>query len=218
MSPAQGTDLVRAVIANVQAQGFGILGYAGAPRPVPKAELDGLRLPGGQPLSPSMREWLAFDAGFLRWFGEVEHPSFKPQNVGELAKAAFGPDNPLAQTFESLASHALPGPCLLVPFGDQSRRFVYLSAPDSLGEYPVLLIDVDDAPFVCVEYPGIDVYLATHAKLLSPPKRVTGSYADDPRYRERMQHHIRAALGGRREIELGDEGFPMDEAWGPESG
>jgi len=70
---------------------------------------------------------------------------------------------------------------------------------------------------VCVEYPGIDVYLATHAKLVVPPKRVYGAYADDPRYRERMQHHIREALGGRREIELGEDGFPFDEALAPPS-
>lgn len=217
MATTQGTKLVQKVIKKLQTKGFDVLDEDREPRPIPRDLLASLRLPGDKPLSPSLVEWLAFDAGFLGWFADGETPTFPTMNVGELALSVYDPAvDPLAHTFRGLAQGALPGLCLPLPLGADSRRFLYLSEPDGIGEYPVLLIDIDDQPFVCVEYPGLDVYLATHAGLIKPPEKVYGAYADDPRFAERMQHHIEAALGGRREIELEDDGFPLLE--GPDEG
>lgn len=167
-----------------------------------------LRLPGNRPLSPSLAEWLAFDAGFFEWLDDDGHPVLPERDVGELALAVYpGDDAQTAATFTGLTAELMKGFCLPLPLGDQSRRFLYLSEPDELGEYPVLLLDIDDQPYVGVEYPGIDVYLATHAGLIETPERMSGSYADDPRFRSRMEHHIRTALGGHPYLERGTRGF-----------
>lgn len=206
----QGIQLVERVVDKVKAEGFGLLGHNRAPIPMEQSRLDHFRLPEGKPLSPSMSKWLAFDRDFLGW--PTEDGQFPALDVAELARREFGDEEPISAAFRGLARGALPGRCLPLPFGSDSRRFLYLSAPDALGEYPVLLIDIDDVPFVCVEHPGLDVFLATHAGLLSPPERTYGAYAKDLRFKERMGHHIASALGGRALIELGEDGFlPPDE-------
>jgi hypothetical protein len=54
----------------------------------------------------------------------------------------------------------LPGQCLVLPGGAESRRFMYVGEPDAFGEYPVFVVDIDDVPIVAIEYPGLDVYLS----------------------------------------------------------
>lgn len=207
--------LVDRAIAQVRSKGLGCLGARSqpvSPQGLSTTQLSRLRLPGDKPLSPAMRAWLAFDAQWLGWFEDLSAARLRPLKVAALARQEYG-DQPLARTFESLEAHSLAGDCLLVPIGSESRRFVYLSEPDDTGEYPVLLIDIDDQPFVCVEYPGLDVYLATHAGVLQPPANVYGAYVDDPRFAGRMRHHIQHALHGERQIELHSAGFPFDPAW-----
>jgi hypothetical protein len=216
-SNEQGIALVRQVIAKVQASDLGVLDEylprnRRRPRPLPPEVIASLRLPGNRPLSPSLAEWLAFDAGFFGWIDDGGRPLLPERNIGELALVMYpGDDAQTAAAFTGLTAELMKGFCLPVPLGSDSRRLVYLSEPDELGEYPVLMLDIDDQPYVGVEYPGIDVYLATHAGLLAPPEKVAGGYADDPRFQARMEHHIRTALGGHRYLEPGDEGFPISD-------
>lgn len=217
-STEQGVALVRQVIEKVKASDLGLLDSylpkdKRRPRPLSRGVIASLRLPGNRPLSPSLAEWLAFDAGFFEWLDDEGHPVLPERNVGELALAVYSEDDAqMAAAFTGLTAELMKGFCLPVPVGTESRRFVYLSEPDELGEYPVLMLDIDDQPYVGVEYPGIDVYLATHAGLIEAPERNTaGSYADDPRFRSRMEHHIRTALGGHAYLEPGDEGFPISD-------
>ncbi|MDI1483584.1 hypothetical protein [Polyangium sp. y55x31] len=208
----QGVALVRQVIEKVKAHDLSVLDpelptSKRRPRPLSREVIAKLRLPGNRPVSPSLAEWLAFDASFLGWFADLDHPVLQEMNVGAGALAAFrGSYTEHAAYFNGLTKGALPSLCLPLPFGDQSRRLLYFSAPDALGEYPVLVIDVDDQPYVALEYPGIDVYLAAHAGIIAPPEGV-----DDPRFRQRMTHHLRNTLG-RDVLTLGDEGFPVDPA------
>jgi hypothetical protein len=37
---------------------------------------------------------------------------------------------------------------------------MYVGEPDGFGEYPVFVVDIGDIPFVAIEYPGLDVFLA----------------------------------------------------------
>lgn len=60
----------------------------------------------------------------------------------------------------------------------------------------------DDSPFLCVQYPGIDVYLAIHSGLIEYDGPY-GSLADDPRFASRMKEHAKKNLGGARMIDLG---------------
>lgn len=184
---------------------MGILRHVGSPIPVPQAELDKLTFPNGAPLSPSLREWLAFDGSLLEWFPDVEAPTLPRQNLGEVAIAAYG-DTPQARHFAA-AMQTLPENALLLPRGKVARRVLYVGATDSIGEYPVLGLDTDGLAFVCIEQPGFDVYLATLAGILYPPRAVFGAYADDERFAARMAEHIERTLGGRPAIKYGEEGF-----------
>lgn len=200
-----GEGLVEGAIRVATEDGLDFLGSRAPPRGLSEVSLDRLRLPNGAPLTPSMRRWLAFDAGALGWFDDLANPSFRRQDLLAYAQSTLDPA--AARCFEGLAQGLMPGLCLGVPLGADSRRFVYLSKPDAAGEYPVMIIDVDDMPLVCVGYAGLDVYLATYAALLRVPK-VYGDCRSDPRFAARMQHHEHVVLGGRSSVEMYEPGFP----------
>src|SRR5262245_22129089 len=105
---------------------------------VAEAELEMLRFPGGEPLPPSQRRWLAFDAGHP----PLGAPAFEPLTFAELIEQEFGKGASAHGWDEIIA--ALPGDCYLLPGGADSRRFLYVGRADSLGEYPVLVVDTDE--------------------------------------------------------------------------
>lgn len=201
-----GIELVRRVIEKVQNEGIGIMGHVGAPQPLPPQTLEGLRFPNGAPLSPSLREWLAFDASLVGWFGDLETPKLERTDMRAVARAAYG-DERLSDEFSVLGKKTLPGDGYLLPRGKLARRFLYAGEPDSTGEYPVLVFDVDGHPFVSVEHPGFDVWLAVTAGLLYPPRQVLGGFADDEVYGPRMKEHADRLFGGRVSLQREDEGF-----------
>ena len=191
---AQGVDSVELVIAHVERTGALL---SGKPKPVPAAALERLTFPDGSRLSPSLRRWLAFDASWLGWFTSVSKPVFRPKKLGQYAKDEYELDWGYGDSEKTVS-----GDCFGVHGGSDSRRFLYVGAPDSLGEHPVLLTDTDDSPYLCVEYPGIDVYLAIHSGLIEH-RGVYASLADDPRYASRMKEHAKNNLGGSRAVDLG---------------
>lgn len=199
-------ELVREVIAKVKEEGLSLLGVMGEPRGLDPTQLDALRFPNGAPLSPALREWLAFDATYLGWFEDLDAPALPRRNVAELAAASF-PDPRRHEPFRALVAETLPGDCYLVPGGRVARRFLYVGAPDDAGEPPVLVIDVDGPPFVAVEYPGFDVYIASRARIVESPKQVFGSMIEDERFTDRMNQHIKKCLGGLPSLKYGDVGF-----------
>jgi hypothetical protein len=86
-----------------------------------------------------------------------------------------------AQTADMYAEFEklLPAPCLVIPGGSDSRRFLYAGEPDEHGEYPIFIVDTDELPFVCVAYPGLDVYLTDGVVT----KIMKGTYTDCFRHR-----------------------------------
>ncbi|TWE16245.1 hypothetical protein FB465_1222 [Kitasatospora atroaurantiaca] len=82
----------------------------------------------------------------------------------------------------------LPGPCLPLVGGGDSRRLLHLGRPDSTGEYPVPVTDIDGPPPVAVMYPGPDVYLADLAGVLDLDFDTYTSPADHPEYGARMRN------------------------------
>ncbi len=201
-----GVELVQAVIDKIKEEGFGRMSHGEEPRGLSESTLSTLRLPNGAELSPSLRLWLSFDATFLGLFEDLEAPAFPSETIAELALRTYV-GNSSAESFKLLVPSKLPGHCLLLPKGTLARRVLYLGEPDSIGEPPVLIMDLDGPPFVGIEYPGIDVYLAVRARMLFPPKQVFGSFADDETYAPRMREHADRLLGGKLSIKLGDEGF-----------
>ncbi len=211
----EGVALVDAVIARVEDQGFAVLGSCGLPKqakpqPIPPERLATLEFPGGKPLSPALRRWLAFDARWLGWFEQPSHPAFRPLDLGQFSEQQYG----MTWGFDALAKKFLRGQCYALHFGCDSRRFLYVGEPDALGEHPVLLTDTDDCPFLCVEHPGIDVYLGVFAGLVDDADGCYGSLASHPRYRARMKQHQAQALHGYESVELYND-FVLDDEGNP---
>ncbi|NUP13106.1 MAG: hypothetical protein HOW73_44260 [Polyangiaceae bacterium] len=202
----QGLELVRYVIEKVQDRGLGMFGATTAPTPLSPEQLDALTFPNGSPLSPSLREWLAFDASIVGWFEDLETPAFAASNMGDVARAAYAEERHTT-AFSTLSTQALPDNGYLLPGGKVVRRFLYTGATDSTGEYPILAFDVDGLPFVGIEQPGFDVWLACAAGVLFPPRQVIGSFIDDELLGPRMKEHADKLFGGRLSLALGDEGF-----------
>lgn len=199
-----GVALVEQVIARVSAEpGRLVVGYApragawldGAPAPVPADVLATMRLPGGRPLSPALRRWLAFDTGLLvrfGWFAPDGSYRLTPRPLGEIAAAEFG--EPWATLYRPVSARFAE--CFLLPGGSDSRRVLAVDDPDEAGEYPVLALDVDDMPCIELMYPGFDVYLADTAGVIRRPSGGYSTLAADPTYGPRMRTHARHAFGG----------------------
>lgn len=195
----EGTALVRAVIELVRAKGFreGLRSMTGpnAPVPVPHDVLERARLDGDLSLTPSMKEWLAFDGALLGWFtssGELK----TGKKVGRLVDAhmdAHGMFAPLERTHLTRLAYALP-------FGDPEYfHFLYPSQPDAAGELPILSAELENQQVV-ITYPGLDAFLGHRAGLLESAWR--------KRFAARLKEHAQHTLGGNHGLEVGDPDFP----------
>lgn len=199
---AHGLALVDRVIRKVHLEGFGVLGERGqsvtSPKPLPLDDLARLTFPNGRPLSPSLKHWLAFDTAWLGWF-EPQAPSFTPTTLGDYVREF---DTAWGGAYAQLGQRLLRGDCYGLPGGTETRRFLYVGHTDSLGEYPVIMIDTAALPYVAIEYPGLDVYLAAQAGVLDNEDVIDGAH---PVYGWRVREHAQLNLGGRTEFELGSD-------------
>ena len=224
----QGVALIDLVIERVRADPTAIAGFCGdrplqRPEPLDAETLERLTFPSGRPLPPSLLRWLAFDASWLRelgWFASDGELRFTPRPLHEVVRDEF--DSPLGELGEGVANiyqsmwgefyapigQRLPE-CFLLPGGSDSRRiYAVTDQPDSLGEYPVLVIDTDDMPFLGVMYPGFDVFMGDEAGLCQLDFPTYEGLFDDNRYAARLNEHARHLLGGKQSIEM------YDEEWG----
>lgn len=200
-----GVELVESVIEKVSAEGLGYVGHHHPAAPLDAGVVAALRYPDGQALSPALARWLAFDAGLLGLFEDVAAPALRGLTIGEFAQAAYG-DGPVAKQFAALAE-TLPGLCFGLPMGREIKRLLYVGQPDSVGEHPVLVLDPADPPFVCVEYPGVDLFLADKARFFLQRPRELGGFGFDEVYGPRMQEHRDRLFEGRPSMRYGDDGF-----------
>ncbi len=225
----QGIALIDMVIARVREDPHCISGFCGdhplpQPRPLAAETIGALCFPSGRALSPSLKRWLAFDAGWLEsfgWFALLEPPVFSARTIGQIADDEFGRDYDLMRqisgvegelNFYAPLDERLPE-CFLLPDGSDSRRIFAVTEPDELGEYPVLVIDEDDIPYAAVMYPGFDVYMADTAGLLDLD---FGTYEDlhgDPRYATRMRQHAEHIFHGKAGAEMQDPEWYGEASW-----
>ncbi|HLY32654.1 MAG TPA: hypothetical protein VKQ36_16650 [Ktedonobacterales bacterium] len=205
----QGVELIEQVISAVQREPHAISGFCGdypleTPTPMPADTLATLTFPSGKPLPPSLRRWLAFDTSWLSnfgWFDKERH--FTPRRLDEIVRDEF--DELWGEMYQPVADRT--GECFLLPGGSDSRRIYAVTEPDSLGEYPVLVIDTDDLPFVGVMYPGFDIFMGDEAGLdgMDCDFPTYEGLFDDPRYAKRLREHARILFNGHPSIEIGEE-------------
>ena len=180
----EGVELVRLAIAS------GKLPMA-SPQPIDPAKI---ALPGGAPIPPSLATLLRWDASWLAscgWFS-LEPFRWTPRTLAEIA----------GDTYDLPAFKA----CFLLPGGTDSKRvWVITSEPDALGEYPVVLTDDDEVPFLCVYMAGLDVFLGDLSGVQPVPGGTYEDVARDERFRARMSHHGKKLMKGRISTD-----FPTD--------
>jgi hypothetical protein len=178
----------------------------------PSARLASLSFPSGRPLSAGLRRWLAFDAPWLARLGWFDAEwRFTPRSLGELAHDEFG--EPWGTLYTPL-SIQFPE-CFLLPGGGDSRRVYAITPPNSQGEYPVLVLDIDDQPYVGLLYPGFDSYLGVISGVVSTPDYPTDEEVfTNAVWGPLLQEHARTLLHGKRSIEAGEsEIWPW--VWNP---
>lgn len=210
-----GAGLVERVIAALYARPRLLLDYAplldepllsGPPQPMPTRVLDAVALPSGRPMPPSVRRWLEFDTAMLAksgWLASSRASRLTPRPLDEIAAEELGEEaggyyGPLAGRFSE---------CFLLPGGSDSRRVLVTGPADDFGEYPVLVLDVDDEPSVNLAYPGFDVYLAHVLGVVGDHHQDYAWLIDDPVYAPRMRQHARNWFGGGASAEYPFTGF-----------
>jgi hypothetical protein len=201
---AQGVVLIDLVIERVRADPACIFGFPEEPHPIPADLLEHLTFPSGKPLPPSLKRWLAFDASWLAalgWFASSASTVFTPHDFGDLVTDEFG--EMWGKMWTPLSTRM--GECFLLPDGSDSRRILAVTKPDALGEYPVIVIDMDDTPYTAVKYPGFDVYMADHAGMGISAWPHYQALSEDPRYQARIQQHADHLFKGKVGIEMWDE-------------
>ncbi len=206
-----GEALVERVVAAVRRDGWQSCDepMPADPVPLPPELIDALRLPGGRPLPPSLRRWLAYDSAWLSalgWYPDPAAPALDGRALSDTTDLLYGFDGAEAvwsqmfTEFETL----LPGRCFPLAGGSDSRRLLYVGEPDSLGEYPVLVTDIDDLPYVAVMYPGLDVYLAHQAGVLDLDLDTYTDLTEHPEYGPRMLEHAERTGLGPEGLEIQD--------------
>lgn len=210
----QGVALIDLVIACVREDPACISGFCGErplhqPHPIPPDALDKLAFPGGKPLSPSLKRWLAFDASWLYdlgWFAAPGEFTLTPRPLDEIVEEEFAC---WGEAFAPLGRR-LPE-CFLLPGGSDSRRIYAVCEPDDTGEYPVLVVDTDDIPYAGIMYPGFDVFMADEAgfEILPDEADTYEALFEDPPSASRMRQHAAHLFRGKRGVECYDDEWDL---------
>jgi hypothetical protein len=180
----RGVQLIDFVMARRKTKGEKLKG-------MPAAQLAKTNL-GKVPLTPSLQRWLEFDDDTFI-LGE-------PQSFPEMMETEF---SEWADAFAPVAKRLKAKVVLFEGWGSDSRRFLYLGKTDSHGEYPVMTIDTDDLPFLCVNGP-VDVWLAQQVGYLETEK----VYGHVPAaYLAAQQEQADLNFGGELIWELDGESF-----------
>jgi hypothetical protein len=199
----RGDALVDSVLAKIEEEGGGLLGMVvEEPEGLTPEELAGLSLPGGRPLPPSLAKFLAYDQDFLDVLEDGDD--------GKLALSFRTFKDMMAEQFDDETAenadftNVLPGQCLVLPGDGEARRFMYVGEPDAFGEYPVFVVDISDIPFVAIEYPGLDVFLAEGVTEVILDEDVDNCF-EHPVYGPMLEDQARRNFAGWKVYDVGGE-------------
>lgn len=132
-----------------------------APEPIPTAKK--LKLPNGEPISPAMKELLAFDGEWLGiGYDEDEH-EVEAMSLEEVIEETFGEEAvpAFAEAYEMFADD-----CVFFQAEVATPACLYVGTADDAGEYPVITLSQGDAASVFGFVP-FDVWIAQRVGLLA---------------------------------------------------
>jgi predicted DNA-binding WGR domain protein len=176
--PATGAgddSLTGRVTAKLRADGggsgFGCDAYD-KPRPLAADKLAKLTLPGGKPLSPSLRTWLAFAGSWdvpVTNRGELQHEA-----VSEIVARIFDAERSDDEEYFDAIDAEYPAGGFVLPQSAKQAHVLYLGVTDDAGEHPILGFVIAEGGWV--KYPSFASFLADYFGVV-PTKKQTG-FAD----------------------------------------
>jgi len=161
-APLRGNKLVKKAIETAQARGL-----FSSPEPVPAGLVRKLRLPNGEPLSPALKELLAFDGSWIGIDYDEDEAEIEGTSLDEVLEDAFG-EQAVAAFGEAI--ELLSEDC--VAFGAELSRpaCLYVGATCERDEYPVVSFTFDDGVARIGGFLPFDVWLAQELGALERPK------------------------------------------------
>ncbi len=125
--------------------------------PEPVATAKKLKLPNGDPISPAMKELLAFDGEWLGiGYDEDEH-EVEAMSLEEIVEEHFGED---AVPAFAEACEMFGEDCVAFQAEVATPACLYVGTPDDAGEYPVLQLTFQDGVAKIGGFVPFDVWAA----------------------------------------------------------
>jgi hypothetical protein len=192
-SNSSGLALVRAAIERAKSS-------RGRKKALARALASKLRFAGRRRVPASLRAWLEFDTAWIE---------LRIAKTGEIASDTISAT--LAERFPHVGSwddfeRLLPAPVVLLPLGTDSCHLLYLGEPDERGEYPILVVDTDDTPYVTIYSPSFDVWIAEAFDALPEAweREHYASMFDHPRYGKATKRQAKSNLHGLTSWDIQD--------------
>jgi hypothetical protein len=219
VAPLRGAKLMKKALESAKASGL-----LASPEPIEPASLARkLKLPNGEPVSPAMKELLAYDVAWLGVGYDDEEAEVEAVSLDEIVEEHFGEE---AVPAFAEASELLDGECVLFTTELERRSCLYVGEADEAGEYPVLSMTWQDGVAVIGGFVPFDVWAAQELGALERGKEigdVPAAYAGLPQAAATANGDGRVAFTpqageGGADDEEDDEEDDEDEEEGEEDG
>ena len=145
-----------------------------SPEPVAAAVIKKLVLPNGEPITASMKELLKVDGLWLGMEFDEDEGDIEAVSFEDLVEDNYGAS---ALPLFAEASELFGGDCIVVGGAAESVRFLYIGEPDESGEYPVVSVRKEPAPWVGGFLP-FDVWLAQELGALPSGEPLAPAYEE----------------------------------------
>lgn len=161
-APLRGAKLIKKALASAGA-------VITSPEPIPSGLVRKLRLPNGEPLSPGMKELLAFDGSWLAIDYDEDEAEVEATSLDEIVEEAFGEE---AVAAFGEACEMLSEDC--VAFGGELSRpaCLYIGETDEAGEYPVIVLAWENGVARIGGFVPFDVWVAQELGALERGKEL----------------------------------------------
>jgi hypothetical protein len=165
VAPLRGAKLMKKALESAKASGL-----LASPEPIEPASLARkLKLPNGEPVSPAMKELLAYDVAWLGIGYDDEEAEVEAVSLDEIVEEHFGEE---AVPAFAEASELLDGDCVLFTTELDRRACLYVGEADEAGEYPVLSMTWQDGVAVIGGFVPFDVWAAQELGALERGKAI----------------------------------------------